>query len=71
MNRKVINRAITEKNGEKERYSSSCRVKEVINDKIFECLSRTPSCNYLIPFGNAKYCSHPFNKEIAKYTNQK
>lgn len=71
MSKKDRNRVNSGKDIEAEKYSSSCRVQEVIKGKVFECITDIPSCRYLIYYGNAKYCTHLLNKEIAKNTNQK
>jgi hypothetical protein len=53
-----------------EPYLNNCRVKETVLNKVFECLITHPTCEYYTYFGNAKFCRHPLNAEIANRTGE-
>lgn len=69
MNKKDMDKSFLDLRARKEPYLENCRSKEIVSNKVYECLITNPPCEYFTNFGNAKFCKHPLKSEIAKRTN--
>jgi hypothetical protein len=52
-------------------YSNICKVKEVSNKEVLECLEpEDEHCDFRIPFGYSFFCNCPIRKKIHKILNE-
>ncbi|MEI7905995.1 MAG: hypothetical protein WCI84_01420 [Bacteroidota bacterium] len=43
-----------------------CKVRDIVDGKVVECLEEKPLCTFSFGFGNNQFCSHPLRAEITK-----